>query len=239
MPQRNEGCGTSYNSRYLARPEQEFIFFLFLNTEMQKAIEILEFLRFSSKLKSQERSIKISWERQESVADHSWHLCLMALLVVPHLQNKVDLLKTLKMALVHDIVEAEIGDTPHGLTATNQKLKIEKEKSEKKEIEKIRKMIGGDLGKEFYELWHEFEKLKTNEAKLVKALDSLEANHQSILFDVSYWDDYFYDIALTKADKFCKHEGILTNLNAEITNQMKNEFQKIGLKLKKRKKEKI
>lgn len=110
--------------------------------------------------------------------------------------------------------------------------------NERKEIEKIRKMIGGDLGDEVYGLWHEFEELKTDEAKLVKALDSLEANHQSILFDVSYWDDYFYEIALTKAERFCEHESILSNLNTEITNRMENEFKKIGLNFKKRKEEK-
>jgi putative hydrolase of HD superfamily len=196
---------------------------------MQKAIEILEFLKFSSKLKSQERSIKISWERQESVAEHSWHLCMMILLVAPHLNYKVDLLKTLKMALVHDLVEAEIGDTPYGITATDQKAKEEKSLMESAEIKKIKKMIGGDLGQEIFDLWHEFEQVTTNEAKLVKALDSLEANNQSILFDVSYWDDYFYKIALTKAKKYCEHEDILIKLNCEITNRMEDEFRKIGL----------
>jgi putative hydrolase of HD superfamily len=200
---------------------------------MQNAIEIIEFLKFSSKLKSQQRSIKISQDRHESVADHSWHLCIMVLLVHPHLQKSVDLLKTLKMALVHDLVEAEMGDIPYGLTFTNKKIKNDKSTKEKKEIEKIKKMIGGELGEEVYNLWHELEKLQNSEAKLVKALDSLEANHQSILFDVDYWDDYFYKIALTKAEKYCKHEKILININNEITNRMENEFRKIGLNVEK------
>jgi len=196
---------------------------------MQKALEILEFLKFSSKLKSQERSIKISWTRQESVAEHSWHLCMMVLLIAPHLSKQVDLLKALKMALVHDLVEAEIGDIPHGITATDQTKKEEKNIKETIEIEKIKNMIGGGLGMEIFDLWNEFEQEQTDEAKLIKALDSLEANHQSILFDVSYWDDYFYKIALTKAEKYCGHEDILVKLNAEITNRMENEFRKIGL----------
>lgn len=198
---------------------------------MQRAIEILEFLRFSSKLKSQERTIKLSWERQESVADHSWHLCLMALLVFPHLENKIDLLKVLKMALIHDLVEAEIGDIPYGITATNETIKKEKEKNERKEIKKIRDMVGGDLGKEIYDLWNEFEDMKTNEARLVKTLDSLEAQFQSISFDINYWDDYFYKVALNKnkAQMFCKGEDILEKLTIEIARRMEDEFRKIGL----------
>lgn len=141
------------------------------------------------------------------------------------------------MILVHDLVEAEIGDISYGLTFLDPKLKKEKRKKEKLEIAKIKKMIGGNLGREVYELWNEFEKCLTHEAKLVKALDSLEANHQSILFDISYWDDYFYSLALTKADDHTKHEDILEELNQEITKQMEREMKLIGLDVKKMRKQ--
>ena len=52
-------------------------------------------------------------------------------------------------------------------------------------------------------------------------------------FDVDYWDNYFYKIALTKAKNHCEHEGVLRELNKEITKRMKKEFKKIGLDLKK------
>lgn len=200
----------------------------------QKATQILKFLEFSSNLKKQERTIKLSWERNESVADHSWQLSLMVLLVYPYLDKKIDLLKTLKMALVHDLAEAEIGDIPHGQTALNPKLKQEKRLKEEKEIKKIRNMLKSDkLGQEIYDLWHEIEALETQEAKFIKALDSVEANHQSTLFDVSYWDNYFYKIALTKAKKYCKHEKILAELDRQVTSNMKKEFKKAGINVNK------
>ncbi|EKE19305.1 MAG: hypothetical protein ACD_9C00053G0003 [uncultured bacterium] len=94
-------------------------------------------------------------------------------------------------------------------------------------------MVGGELGKEIRNLWHEFEEDKTSEAKFVKALDSLEANHQSIMYDVDYWENWFYPVALTKADKYCEHEEILGALNGEITKRMKEEFNRAGVDLNK------
>jgi putative hydrolases of HD superfamily len=199
----------------------------------KQARNVLNFLKFSSQLKVQERAIKLSASRYESVADHSWHLALLALLIHPYLDNRVDILKALKMALIHDLVEARIGDVPYGHYAKNLKKKNEKKLKERKEMEKIKKMVGGKLGTEIYKIWHEFEKENSNEAKLVKALDSLEANHQSILFDVDYWGDDFYGVALTKAKKYCSHEKILFELDKEITARMEKVFKKAGLDVKK------
>lgn len=200
-----------------------------MQTTMSHASAIVDFLKFSSQLKFQERTIKSSEQRFESVADHSWHLSLMAMLVHPHLLTSVDLLKSLKMALVHDLVEAEIGDVPHLVTATDPQVKELKNNYEKQEIEKIRSLAGGTLGDEMYELWHEFEQQETAEAKFVKALDSLEANQQSILCDIEYWDERYYPIALHKADEFCQHEPILRSLNNEIRDRMKKEFEEKGI----------
>lgn len=197
------------------------------------ANDILNFLAFSQKLKSQQRTIKLSEERHESSADHSWHLAIMAMLVAPHLKKKVDLLKALKMTLIHDLVEAEIGDTPYGDSISSEEIKKGKVRKENEEIRKIEKMIGGELGKEIRDLWHEFEENKTNEARFVKAIDSLEANHQSIMYDVDYWENWFYPVALTKADKYCEHDEILGAINFEITKRMKLEFDKAGIDLEK------
>lgn len=196
------------------------------------ALNILKFLAFSQKLKSQQRAIKLSEDRNESSADHSWHLALMAIIVAPYLKQKVDLLNVLKMSLIHDLVEAEIGDTFHGDSVTKPEVRGEKKRKETEEMERIRKMIDGDVGEEIANLWNEYERLETMEAKFVKALDSLEANHQSIMYDVGYWEDYYYPIALTKADKYCEHEEILKALNKVITKQMREEFERAEISLK-------
>jgi len=198
---------------------------------MDKTIEILEFLKFSEKIKTQKRSVQKSDGTFESVSDHSWHLALMVLLVAPHLKNKIDLLKSLKMTIIHDLVEAEIGDLPYYDNINNSSLSDKKELEEKNEIQKINQKllkINKNLANELYSLWYEYKKCESNEALFVKALDSLEANFQSIILgDISYWGDIHHEVFLNKADKYCKHEKILENLNTEITKRMKNKIIKI------------
>jgi hypothetical protein len=62
----------------------------------------------------------------------------------------------------------------------------------------------------------------------VKALDSVEANFQSIILnDISYWGNLEHEVFLTKADEFCKNEKILDNLNSLVKEKMKDEIRKI------------
>ncbi len=198
---------------------------------MGEAINILEFLKFSEKLKTQKRSVQNSDKDYESSADHSWHLALMALLVEPHLKEKINLLKTLKMIIVHDLTEAEIGDLPYERGINNSLLFNKKEREEKEEIERIRQevsKINKNLSEEIYSLWHEYKERKTKEALFVKALDSMEANFQSIILeDISYWGDLDHEMFVNKADKYCKHEEILKELNSEISKRMKKEITKV------------
>jgi len=197
---------------------------------MDDAKKILDFLKFSEKLKTQLRDNLLSDGRNESVADHSWHLALMALLVSPHLKNKVDLLKSFKMILIHDLAEAEIGDLPFHKSYKDPKLNEEKKFKEKEEIEKIKNLIGGELGQEVYDLWGEYEKQESFESKFVKALDTLEADYQALLYgDISYWEDIYYKLVFTKSDKHCEHEEILREINKEIKSRTEPEMKKIGL----------
>ena len=197
---------------------------------MEKAIKILEFLKFSEKLKTQKRSVQNSNKDYESSADHSWHLALMALLVEPHLEDKIDLLKTLKMILIHDLVEAEIGDLPYYDGISNPKLYERKNLEEKNEIEKIKDMISRideNIATEIYDLWHEYKQRETKESLFAKALDSMEANFQSIILgNIDYWGDIDHEIFLTKADEYCEHEKILKNINLVIKQKMKAEIEK-------------
>ena len=201
---------------------------------MNQALQILEFLQFSEKLKTQKRDNKLSNGSFESVADHSWHLGLMAMVTHSHLEQKVDLLKTLKMIVIHDLVEAEIGDIPYSHSIANPELKKKKDIEELQEIQKIKYLIGGELGDKIFNLWHEYKEQITLESKFVKALDSMEADYQATLLgDVSYWDDIYYKLVFTKSDKHCKHEKILQELNKEIKRKMEDEMIKIGLDVEK------
>lgn len=181
---------------------------------------ILDFLRFSEKLKCQKRDNVLSNGEKESVAAHSWQLALMFTLVRPHLEQPVNELRVLKMLLVHDIVEAEIGDLPFSEGALHPELKAQKRELEKKEIAKIRAMLGGEMGEEIFGLWCEFEERTSIEAKTAKAIDCMEANYQALLYgDISYWDPIYYSLAFTKSDKHCAHDLFLQAINSEIKNR--------------------
>ena len=79
---------------------------------MTEARTILEFLAFTEGVKRELRHSWLSDGRRESVAEHSWQMALMAMVVHPRLEAPVDLCRALKMILVHDLAEAETGDVP-------------------------------------------------------------------------------------------------------------------------------
>ncbi|PFA63045.1 HAD family hydrolase [Bacillus sp. AFS015802] len=150
-------------------------------------VHILELIKLGEKLKSEMRHSWLSNGRQESVAEHTWRVSLMAMLIEPYLTGKVDTAKLLKMIIIHDLVEAEAGDIPAFDTMDDSETKKQKLLSERKSIERIRDMLGNALGEEFYELWHEFEEKETYEAKVANALDKLEAQIQHNEADISTW----------------------------------------------------
>src|SRR5437762_13718163 len=79
---------------------------------MDPSAQLLRFTRLSERLKLELRHSWMSNGRRESVAEHTWHMALLAMLVDRHLEHPVDTERTLKMILVHDLVEAEAGDVP-------------------------------------------------------------------------------------------------------------------------------
>jgi putative hydrolases of HD superfamily len=149
--------------------------------------KILEIIKLAEKLKLELRHSWLSNGRQESVAEHTWRVSLMAVLIEPYLMEKVDTTKLLKMIIIHDLVEAEAGDIPAFDTMNNIALKHQKRANEIKSIQKIRDTLGNPLGNELYNLWFEFEKKDTYVGKVANALDKLEAQIQHNEADLSTW----------------------------------------------------
>lgn len=149
--------------------------------------KILEVVNLGEKLKYELRHSWLSNGRQESVAEHTWRVSLMAMLLEPYLREEIDTLKLLKMIIIHDLVEAEAGDIPAFDTLTDPSVKDQKAIREVKAIKKIRDTLGGDLGHDFYNLWFEFEGKATYESKVANALDKLEAQIQHNESDISTW----------------------------------------------------
>lgn len=144
---------------------------------MKETKRIIDFIHYAEKLKTELRHATRSDNQRESVADHSWRLILFLILVAPKLTIKIDLLKAMKMATIHDITEIDAKDVSALEHINNKKISAKKKKDEKRAIEKIRKKLTSD-SHEICDLWQEFEDSKTNEAKLVNALDKLEGELQ-------------------------------------------------------------
>lgn len=102
-----------------------------------EAKKILEFLHIAENLKKLIRHSWLSDGRQESVAEHTWRMSLMFLLVEPHLGIKVDTQKTLEMIIIHDIIEALVGDIP-AFEQFDADIKLQKVKMETDAINQIR-----------------------------------------------------------------------------------------------------
>lgn len=125
--------------------------------------------------------------RYENDAEHGWHLALMAITFEKYANEPVDLLKVIKMVLIHDIVEIDAGDT--FLYADEEQLKL-KEINEKKAAERIFGILSGDTGDELKGLWEEFEERKTPEAKFAAALDRMEPVLQNSKTEGHAWQKH-------------------------------------------------
>ncbi|EJZ58015.1 hydrolase [Pseudomonas fluorescens R124] len=129
----------------------------------------LEFLREAEKLKDVLRSAHTSSGRTESTAEHSWRLCLMAIVFADQLAG-LDLLKVLKMCVIHDLGEAINGDIP----AVNQAAFPDKGEQERNDLLLLTRSLDEALRNEILALWDDYENAQSAEAKAVKALDKLE-----------------------------------------------------------------
>jgi putative hydrolase of HD superfamily len=193
---------------------------------MSEIRTILDFLALAERLKCELRHSWLSNGRQESVAEHSWQMALMAMLMHRHLERPVDLGKTLKMILTHDLVEAEVGDVPYFDRSERKAMKAARERAA---IELIRTRLGGATGQEIYDLWHEYEAKQTLEAKFAGALDHLEVQAQHNLADIRTWTPIEYDLVYTKMDQACAHDPYLAAFCEAVKEQSEAKMRKAGI----------
>lgn len=188
---------------------------------------ILEVITLAEKLKSEMRHSWLSDGRQESVAEHTWRMALMAVLLEPYLDEEVDTARMLKMILVHDLVEIEAGDIPAFQVLTDE-AKALKQQKEIKAIENLREKLGNGIGQHVYELWHEFEERYTYEAKVANALDKLEVRLQHNHADITTW----LEVEQENVFKMGDHTGFdscLDQLKDLIQEQAVQKMEKAGI----------
>ena len=109
-------------------------------------------------------------ERKENDAEHAWHMAIMTVLLAEYSNEPIDVLKTVTMLLIHDLVEIDAGDT----YAYDEEAKKTQRERELKGAERIFGMLPPDQGEKLRALWDEFEAGETKEAKFAITLDKTQ-----------------------------------------------------------------
>lgn len=138
----------------------------------KKLKQQIEFVEELDKLKSIIRRTRLlDNSRYENDAEHSWHIAMMAIVLAEHANDaNIDILKVIKMLLIHDIPEIDAGDA----FLYDENSREANRKNEQQAAARIFGLLPEDTAREFLELWEEFEKKETPEARFAGALDRLE-----------------------------------------------------------------
>lgn len=169
--------------------------------------EFLTILSRAAILKTTTRHCYTQENRKESVADHSWRIALMAMLLSgePEFQD-TDMNKVVRMCLIHDLGETFTGDIP-SFEKTDQNVR-----TEDAQFFTWASTFPSPQRQEWLSLLDEMEKLQTKEARTYKALDKLEALISHNESDLSTWLPLEYDLQLTYGQENVKFSPYLTAL---------------------------
>ncbi|MCQ4635896.1 HD domain-containing protein [Anaerovorax odorimutans] len=116
------------------------------------------------------RTYVSSGKRMENDAEHAWHMAIMTLLLSEYANESIDVLKTVTMLLIHDLVEIDAGDT----YAYDEAGRATQRQREEKAAERIFGLLPEDQGKKLRALWEEFEEGETPEAKFAHTMDNVQ-----------------------------------------------------------------
>lgn len=134
---------------------------------MEAIEKILDFIVEIEKLKAVERKTRpVGLNRYENSAEHSWHVCLSALMLKEFANDAVDIDRVIQMLLIHDLGEIDCGDTIIYASETKE-LKAE----EAAGLQRILNMLPEDTAQKYMNLWHEFEAGVTSDSKYARAID--------------------------------------------------------------------
>lgn len=183
-----------------------------------KPRKLLEAVSIAERLKDATRHCYTRNGRHESVAEHSWMMTLIAFFIKDEFPD-VDMDKVIRMCIIHDLGEAFTGDIP-----TFEKTNAN-EKTEETLLSDWVSTLPENQRVEMYSLYEEMKKRETIEAKIYKAIDSLEALIQHNISDLSTWIDREYELNKTYADDKVEFSDYLKELREEIR---KDTLEKIG-----------
>jgi len=156
-----------------------------MNTE--DLLKQIAFIKEIDKVKYIQRKTKLfNSDRNENDAEHSWHLALMAIVLAQHSDEPIDVLKVVKMVLIHDIVEIDAGDVFIYDTLKNHSNTDE----ERLAANRIFGLLPQKQAAEMIAVWEEFEAGETSEAKFAKSMDRLEPLLQNTSNNGGTWKEF-------------------------------------------------
>ena len=130
-----------------------------------------DFIKEIDKEKFIQRQTRLSDNvRRENDAEHAWHMAIMTVLLSEYANEKIDVLRTVTMLLIHDIVEIDAGDT-YAYDEEGQKTQHERESQA---ADRIYALLPVDQQKKLRDIWEEFEAGETPEAKFAHTMDNLQ-----------------------------------------------------------------
>ena len=172
---------------------------------------ILVFLRSAERLKTVTRSGWTSTGQRESVAEHTWRLCLMAMILYGRTDG-IDLAKLLRMCLIHDLGEAIGGDIPAPEQARGGA--GGKAARERDDLLELIRPLPDEARAEITGLWDEYEAAESAEARIAKGLDKLETILQHT--QGSNPDDFDYAFNLAYGQQYTAADPLLASLRQRL-----------------------
>ncbi|CUH53733.1 HD domain-containing protein [Shimia marina] len=147
----------------------------------------LAFLTEADKLKSVYRATKVlDGHRKEDSGSHSWHIALYALILQEHANRDINIDRVIRMLLIHDLVEIDVGDSPihgdHDIAAM--------EAAESAAADRLFGMLPEDQSRDLRALWEEFEAAESDDAVFAKSIDRVQPVIGNLETDGGTWPEY-------------------------------------------------
>lgn len=180
----------------------------------ENLLKQIDFIKEIDKLKYIQRRTKLfNSDRNENDAEHSWHLAMMTLVLAEHSDQPIDVLKVVKMVLIHDLVEIDAGDTFIYDTTKNHTNTEEELLAAKR----IFGLLPEVQAKEFLAVWEEFEEGITNEAKFARTMDRFEPLLQNTSNNGGTWKEFDVEYQTVYNKK-----KVIANGSSSIWNYVEN-----------------
>ena len=149
------------------------------------------FLNEADRLKSVLRATTlVDGSRPENSGEHSWHLALYALVLADHAEPAVSIDRVIRMLLLHDLVEIDVGDVPIHSQNGAAHGSVETQAAEARAADRIFGLLPKDLSADLRALWEEFEAAQSPDARFAKSLDRIQPVMANLMSGGGTWTTY-------------------------------------------------